>query len=205
MLRPNRILIATTNLGKRAEIQTMAAELADSSLPLEWLIPADVDLSNLEVEETGDTYLANALLKARAYAEKSALPALADDSGIEVDALGGKPGVYSARYGPTAAERNAKLLAALSDIPADRRTARFRCVIAVVLPGGLTLLGEGTLEGKVALVPRGTNGHGYDPILELADGRTVAELGPTEKNMLSHRAQAFRAVFPALHCVLKMG
>src|SRR5579864_1700200 len=154
-----RILIATTNSGKRDEFQALSAEYT-ADLPIEWLMPADVGLAGMDVDETGDTFVANALLKARAYAQASGLVVLSDDSGLAVDALNGKPGVYSARYAPTVAERNAKLLEALADVPVEQRGARFVCVLAVAFPGGLTLLGEGELAGRIAFAPRGAFGHG---------------------------------------------
>src|SRR5689334_16860836 len=121
------ILIATTNPGKRDDFRALLADCA-AELPIEWLLPADIGLASMDVEETGDSFVANALLKARAYAQVSNMAVLADDSGIVVDALNGQPGIYSARYAPTVAERNAKLLAALADVPAGQRGAQFICV-----------------------------------------------------------------------------
>lgn len=192
----NAILMATTNAGKRDEYRELL-----SDLPIQWLSLIDAGLGSMDVEETGATFFDNALLKARAYAAASGLAALADDSGVEVDVLGGAPGVYSARYAPTVAERNAKLLNALKDVPFERRTARFVCVIALVTHNGLTLIGEGSVDGHIGLEPRGTNGHGYDPVFVLNDGRTMAELYPAEKNAISHRGRALAAIHPALRCL----
>ena len=149
-----------------------------------------------EVEETGRTFHENAVIKAKEYARLSGLITLADDSGLEVDALGGEPGVLSARYtGPNASdeERNAYLLKKLEGVPTDKRTARFRCVIAIAFPDGKVEVVEGRREGVVQYAPRGNNGFGYDPIFLLPElGLTMAELPPEQKNTLSHRAEAAR-------------
>ncbi len=154
-----------------------------------------------DVEETGETLEENALLKARAVAAATGLPSLADDTGLEVDALGGAPGVYAARYsgpGATYASNVAKLLAELTGV--SERRAVFRTVIAVVDPAGDEWLAEGTLEGTIALSPRGENGFGYDPVFEVG-GRTLAELTAAEKNSLSHRARALKGIASALAAV----
>jgi XTP/dITP diphosphohydrolase len=190
------LLVASTNVGKLKEYRELMADL-----PVNWLSLQDVGLAHMEVEETGDTFRANALLKAEAYCAASKLPTLADDSGIVVDALGGAPGVYSARYAPTAEERNAKLIHALEGVPFERRTARFVAVIALVLPDQVTIIAEGRVEGHVGLEPRGTNGFGYDPVLVLDDGRTMAELSSAEKNQISHRGRALAKLHPILHCL----
>jgi XTP/dITP diphosphohydrolase len=152
--------------------------------------------------ETGETFAANARAKALHVTAETGLPALADDSGLVVDALGGAPGVYSARYGgPDAddADRNALLLDALRDIPPATRTARFVAVVAFSLPDGTVIDTEGRLEGAIADAPRGTNGFGYDPVFLVGDtGRTLAELTDDEKNGLSHRARALAALRPRL-------
>ncbi len=192
----NRLLIATTNAGKRDEYRALLADL-----PYEIVGLADVGLGEMDVDETGTTYFDNALIKARTYQSASGLTTLADDSGISVDALNGAPGVYSARYAPTVAERNAKLLDAVKDIPAELRTARFICVIAIMAPDHTLIVGEGAVEGVIAYAPRGTFGHGYDPIFELPDGRTMAELPQEEKNELSHRGRALAKVYPLLGCL----
>jgi XTP/dITP diphosphohydrolase len=162
---------------------------------------ADLGIAPPSVLETGRSYLENAVAKAVAYANAGRLPALADDSGLEVDALGGAPGVDSAFYGgPGIADdrdRNVKLLCALEGAPRGRRGARFRSVIAVAWPGGATITREGVLEGRIAEAPRGENGFGYDPVFELPDGRTLAEIGE-EKQALSHRGRALRAMMEAL-------
>lgn len=203
------ILVATTNAGKRDELRALLGDL-----PCDLLIPADIGLGAFDVDETGDSFTANALLKAQAYAAQSGLPTLADDSGLVIAALNGEPGVYSARYAPTVAERNAKVLTALHDTPTEQRDAYFVCVIAVTLPGGLTLLGEGRLHGRIGASPRGSFGHGYDPIFDLTAesdpttdsaavaGQALAELDMTVKNRISHRARALNVVLPALRCLL---
>jgi XTP/dITP diphosphohydrolase len=190
------LLVATTNPGKLKEFQQLMAELQ-----VNWLSLKDVGLDHMDVEETGDTFAANALLKAQAYCAASGLPTLADDSGIVVDALNGAPGVYSARYAPTAEERNAKLIKALEGVPNERRTARFVSVIALVTPDGITVMAEGRVEGRAGTSPRGTNGFGYDPIFVLDDGRTMAELPTAEKNSLSHRGRALAKLYPILRCL----
>ncbi len=149
-------------------------------------------------EETAPTYRDNALDKARAAVRLTGARALADDSGLEVDALGGAPGVGSARYGGPGlddAARCARLLAALRGVPPERRTARFRCVLALVEPGGAEHVVEGVVEGRIAEAPRGEGGFGYDPIFYYPPlGRTFAELGPADKAAVSHRARAARAI-----------
>src|SRR5579871_1929075 len=173
------LLLASTNAGKLKELRELTA-----GLPVNWLSPADVGLADMDVEETGTTFEENALLKARAYSAASKLPTLADDSGLVVDALDGAPGVYSARYAPTVEERNVKLLKAVEGVTRDSRTARFVSVLAFVVPGEITVIAEGRVEGHIADGPRGTNGFGYDPIFLLDDGRTMAELRSEEKNVI---------------------
>lgn len=186
----NRLLVATSNPGKLRELRALLADLG-----LEVLGPGDVGLA-LEVEETGTTFVANAVLKARAFAAAAGLPALADDSGLEVDALDGRPGVHSARWvAGTDADRVAALLARLAAVPAAARGARFRSVAALAWPDGRVATAEGAVEGRIAFAPRGAGGFGYDPIFLVEDGghdgrRTMAELPPEEKNRLSHRARA---------------
>jgi XTP/dITP diphosphohydrolase len=190
------LLVATTNPGKLSEFRLLLADL-----PVQWLSLKDVGLDHMDVEETGETFADNALLKARAYCAASGMPTLADDSGIVVDALNGAPGVKSARYAPSAEERNAKLIKALDGVPHERRTARFVAVIALVTPDQLTVMAEGRVEGRVGTEPRGTNGFGYDPIFVLDDGRTTAELASEEKNALSHRGRALAKLSPVLRCL----
>jgi XTP/dITP diphosphohydrolase len=195
--RVPRLLIATTNAGKAREISALL-----SSTPWECVTPVEIGLGRIEVIESGRSYLENALYKAVTHAAASGLPSLADDSGIEVDALAGQPGVLSARFGGpsvrTDAERTALLLKRLDDVPSARRGARFRAVVALAIPGGRAFVREGTLEGRIAGAPRGASGFGYDPVFELPDGRTVAELGE-EKQALSHRATAVRAMIEVLN------
>ena len=187
-----RLVVATLNRGKLRELATLLADL-----PFELVLLADRAGASLP-DETGETYADNALIKARAAAQATGLPALADDSGLEVDALGGAPGVRSARYGGAGlddAGRTARLLEALRDVPDARRTARFRCVIGLVEPGGAERLVEGTAEGVIARAPRGTHGFGYDPVFFYpALGRTFAELTPDEKRRVDHRGAAVRAL-----------
>ena len=192
-----QLLIATTNAGKAREIAGLL-----SGTGWECVTPRDLGLAAVEVIESARSYLENALYKAVTYAGFSGLPTLADDSGIEVDALEGRPGVLSARFGGpsvrTDPERTALLLRQLDGVPTARRGARFRAVVALATPGGRTFVREGTLEGRIAATPRGTSGFGYDPVFELADGRTVAELGE-EKQQISHRATAVRAMIEVLN------
>lgn len=190
-----RLLLSTSNAGKVREIREILAGTA-------WdvVTPADLGVTFAAPIETGRSYAENAIAKAVAAAEASGLPSLADDSGIEVDALDGAPGPLSARFGGptlTDAERCALLLRRLEGVPPGRRDARFRAVVALVLPGNRVFTREGVLEGRVALAPRGANGFGYDPVMELPDGRTIAEIG-AEKQTISHRARALAAMAEVL-------
>lgn len=190
------LLIATTNPGKIVELQDLL-----EGLPLRLLLPADLDI-RLDVAETGATYAENAALKARAYCAASGLLTLADDSGLEVLALDGAPGLHSARYSPRPgakdADRRALLLQNLSGLP-QPWLARFRCVVAVAAPGQPLQFAEGECRGEILPEERGSNGFGYDPIFYLAGlGRTMAELTRAEKNTLSHRARAVQAALPIL-------
>jgi XTP/dITP diphosphohydrolase len=195
-----KLLIATNNPGKLQEY----ADLLDG-LPVALTSPAQEGLS-LAVDESGTTFAENAILKARAYAEASGLPTLADDSGLEVDALGGAPGVRSARYageGASDEDRYRLLLHNLREVPAEGRTARFRCVVAVVGPEGDVHTAEGRCEGVIGFEPRGTHGFGYDPVFYMPDrGQTMAELPPAVKNRISHRARAAQAALPTLRRLL---
>jgi XTP/dITP diphosphohydrolase len=192
-----KVVVATRNRGKLRELVPL---LSEAGLGLD-LVTIDELAPDAELREDGDTFEANALAKARQAAHATGLPALADDSGLEVDALGGAPGVYSARYaGPGAddARNNAKLLDALRDV-APPRTGRYRCVAAYVNPGGLELTRAGSCAGEILAAPRGEGGFGYDPLFLVPDlGRTMAELPLDQKNRLSHRAAAFRALAEAL-------
>jgi XTP/dITP diphosphohydrolase len=195
-LLPTLLLLATTNRGKLREFRDLFADLP---LTLTTLNEQGIDR---DVEETGATFAENALLKARAYARISGLLALADDSGLEIDALGGAPGVRSARW-PSAEtpypERFRLIFDRLKGVPAAQRTARFRCVIALARPDGWQETVEGVVEGVIADAPRGANGFGYDPIfLVPALGRTTAELPPEEKHRISHRGRAARAAHDVL-------
>jgi XTP/dITP diphosphohydrolase len=151
-----------------------------------------------EIEETGDTYLANALLKARAVVAVTGMAALADDSGIEVDALGGAPGVRSARFSgekATDEDNNAKLIDSLDGVPPERRGARYRCVAVLVTPGGEEIAGVGSCEGRIGLQARGTGGFGYDPwFIPERHSCTMAELTAEEKHAISHRGKALRGL-----------
>jgi XTP/dITP diphosphohydrolase len=201
-----RLLVATRSRHKLAELRDLLR------LPLAELVDLDDVGIDEEVEETGATFAANAALKARAYARRSGLPTLADDSGLEVDALGGGPGVRTRRYAgeqATDEANNAKLLAALEGLPPERRGARYRCVLALALPGragprgGMPVaLTRGTFRGRIGTAPRGTNGFGYDPIFEPATeppgGATVGEWPAERKQAVSHRARAARRMAPIL-------
>jgi len=191
-----RLLIATNNRGKLAEYEVLL-----KGCGWELVSPADLGLS-LSVEETGADYATNARIKAEAFARASGLLTLADDSGLEVDALGGRPGPLSARYaGPSQTDEEAVdlVLAQMRDVPAARRGARFRCVIALAEPDGDVRTVEGECPGAITNEPRGHNGFGYDPIFYLPQlRRTMAELTPEEKNAVSHRADAARKVCAVL-------
>lgn len=186
------LVVATRNRGKFREIAAILGDWPGSLRSLE-------EFPGLpEAVEDGPTLAENALKKARWVAAQTGLPALADDSGLEVEALEGAPGVHSARFGGpglTDAERNGLLLEQLREVPSEQRRARFRCVVALVLPDGREWSAEGTCEGQITLEPVGTCGFGYDPIFEVAGwGRTMAELPLEVKNTLSHRARALRAL-----------
>ncbi len=198
-----RLLLATNNRGKVMELRALLQELK-----AEILTPDAIGLT-LEVVEHGRTYAENASLKALAFARASGLVALGDDSGLEVDALDGQPGVYSNRFAPIAnatdADRRRYLLTLLQGKPRPW-TARFRAVLAIALPAGKVLLATGSCEGEIIPEERGEHGFGYDPIFWLpALGRTMAELTLEEKNRLSHRAQAARNAIPLLREILGEG
>ncbi|MBC2722635.1 XTP/dITP diphosphatase [Desulfosporosinus sp.] len=194
-----KIILATQNQGKIRELQDLLGEEDIEVLSLK-------DIEDWEdVEENGKTFADNAALKARAAVEKTGLIALADDSGLEVDALDGAPGVYSARFAgePKNDHRNNdKLLELLETVPDDQRQARFRCALVVATPEGKEFLTEGTVEGQILTERRGTDGFGYDPLFFVPEyARTMAELTLAEKNKLSHRAQAFRKAIPILQAL----
>ena len=196
-----RLLVATHNKGKLREYKAL---LQDLPVTLTYLDEVGI---HEDVPETGKTFAENAIQKARAYAAMSGLLTLADDSGLEVDALGGAPGVHSARYagpGATDEDRIQKLLRELDGVPPDKRTARFRCVIAVATPEGQVYTADGAVEGVIIDTPRGSHGFGYDPVFFLPErGKTMAELPPEEKNRISHRARAAEAIKPVLKRLLE--
>jgi XTP/dITP diphosphohydrolase len=190
-----RLLVATKNPGKAREFADMLGDRADVSYLTDF--PQSV-----EVAETGLTFRANACLKASGYAQQTGLWTIADDSGLEVPALGGAPGVYSARYaeregaGEGDAANNALLLANMKDLAEVDRDARFVCVLALADPQGRILLTtRATMDGRIGFAPRGAGGFGYDPLFEIvATGRTTAELSPAEKHAMSHRGKALAAL-----------
>lgn len=200
-VQTSRLLVATHNKGKTAEYADILGERG-----IEWLTLDEAGVRD-DVPETGSTFLENALLKASAYALQTGLLTLADDSGLEVDALGGKPGVLTARYGGpglSAADRYHLLLANMLGVQEGQRTARFRCAIAVAAPDG-SILGtaEGTCEGVIANHPAGEVGFGYDPVFYLPEfGLTMAQLPPREKHRISHRGKAIVGIGPLLHGLL---
>ncbi|MEM9774953.1 MAG: RdgB/HAM1 family non-canonical purine NTP pyrophosphatase [Chloroflexota bacterium] len=193
-----KLLIATGNSGKVKEF----AEMMDS-LQVEWLGQKDTGY-DLDVEETGQTFTENAILKATQWGKLAGYITLADDSGLEVDALNGEPGLYTARYGGpglTHQQRYKLLLENLKDIPESERMAQFRCVIAVANGDGEVLTtAEGVCPGRITFEPRGTNGFGYDPVFMPNGwgGKTMAELEPGQKHPISHRGQAIKALEPFL-------
>jgi len=197
---PATLLIASHNRGKLVEFQQLIGDF-----PIQLLLPDDLGL-HLDVVEDGLTYAENAALKARAFAQASQLPALADDSGLEVDALGGQPGIYSARYAPipnaSDADRRRHLLHNLHGLPRPWH-AHFHCTVALATPAGEVWYAEGDCFGEIIPEERGQNGFGYDPIFWLPElGCTMAELSREQKNRLSHRGRAVLAAVPLLKQVL---
>ncbi len=195
------VVVATGNAHKVAEIEAILAPVMAGT---RFVAVGELDLPDWEdPEEDGDTFLANALIKARAAAEATGLPAVADDSGLVVDALGGEPGIFSARWagvhGDNAAN-NAKLEASMADVPDGARTARFHSAVALVEPDGSWLAGEGDCEGSIGRAQVGENGFGYDPLFlpDETPGRTMAQLTADEKNRISHRFHALEALAAAL-------
>jgi XTP/dITP diphosphohydrolase len=198
-----KLLLATNNAGKLKELH----QLLGSLIGVELLTPKEIGIQ-LEVEESGYTYRENAALKATAFSQKSGILVIADDSGLEVDALGGAPGIRSARYAPkpgaTDADRRAFLLKNLTGYPRPW-TARFRAWVAIAVPGEEIRFVEGICEGEIIPEERGTNGFGYDPIFLIPSvGRTMAELTDPEKNAISHRGNAIRSALPILIEISKM-
>jgi XTP/dITP diphosphohydrolase len=196
-----RLLLATNNRNKVREMRELLADVPG----VEVLSAADFPEVE-EPEETGETFAANARLKAAHYAGATGLLALADDSGLMVDALGGRPGVQSSRYGRDDADRIARLLRELEGAPAGPRTARFMCAMALARPGGIVAVTSGTLEGEIAAPPRGSFGFGYDPVFQVPGrGMRLAEIPPEEKNAISHRGNALREMMPILRAELAKG
>lgn len=195
-------LIATHNMKKRDELQRILSPLGVHVLTAD---EAGVDLT--DVEETGTTFEENALLKARSGCKEGKMPCIADDSGLCVDALDGAPGVYSARFAGEHGnddKNNEKLLSLLSDVPPEKRTARFVSTVACVFPDGRELVVRGECEGKIGYEKRGENGFGYDPLFYVGE-RTFAEFTPEEKDAVSHRGNALRALAKALPAYLEKG
>jgi len=197
-----KLLVATHNQGKVAEFSKLL-----KGLDVEWLSLEDAGVT-VEVEETGTTFRENAELKAKTYAREAGLLTLADDSGLEVDALNGRPGVHTSRFGGEdldSAGRYRLLLERLQRVPWERRGARFRCVVALATPeGGVLETAEGAIEGRIALAPAGDGGFGYDPVFYIEEqGKTMAQLSADIKNRLSHRARAVTAIKPLLRRVLE--
>lgn len=194
------LVVATGNPGKFNEIAALLQGLEVLLLPLDRIGPIEVP------PESGESFQENACRKAGAVAKASGHLALADDSGLEVDALGGRPGVLSARFGgpqATDADRNALLLEMLRGVPPEKRRARFRCAVAISEPQGFVRVAEGMCEGRIAAAARGSHGFGYDPIFEVPSlGKTFAELSPEVKNRLSHRAQAMAGAREILREIL---
>jgi len=187
---PDKLLLATNNRGKARELKELLREL-----PLELVLPGELGIS-AEVEETGTTFEENAKIKATVLAKRSGLLSLADDSGLEVDTLGGEPGPLSARYageGASDKERVDYLLAKLKGVPREKRTARFRCVIAIATPEGKVELCFGECQGLITFGPKGERGFGYDPVFYFPGlDKTMAELPLDIKNRVSHRGAAAR-------------
>lgn len=195
-------LIATHNMKKRDELQRILSPLGVHVLTAD---EAGVDLT--DVEETGTTFEENALLKARSGCKEGKMSCIADDSGLCVDALDGAPGVYSARFAGEHGnddKNNEKLLSLLSDVPPEKRTARFVSTVACVFPDGRELVVRGEREGKIGYEKRGENGFGYDPLFYVGE-RTFAEFTPEEKDAVSHRGNALRALTKALPAYLNKG
>ncbi|MBR2319976.1 MAG: RdgB/HAM1 family non-canonical purine NTP pyrophosphatase [Clostridia bacterium] len=184
-----KFVIATHNAHKLIELQRILTPLG-----IEGVTDRDLGIELPEVEETGTTFAENAYLKAASACQVTGLPAIADDSGLVVDALGGRPGVYSARYGGEEAtddDRNVLILSEMKDVPKGERSARFVASVCCVFPNGDVLRAEGTFEGEIGYAPAGENGFGYDPIFVVGD-RTSAEMSSAEKDAMSHRGNALR-------------
>ena len=192
-------IIATNNEKKLVELSRILNPLGIRALSAK-----EAGVSREEVEETGITFEENARLKARAALQKTGMPAVADDSGLMVDALNGEPGVYSARYGgegATDTQKNEKLLKNMENVPQEKRTARFVSAVCCLFPDGREIMVRGECEGSIAYAPKGEGGFGYDPIF-LVGGRSYAELAPEEKDAVSHRGRALRKLSEELQKVL---
>jgi XTP/dITP diphosphohydrolase len=193
----HKLLLATRNKGKVIEFQRILEAMAPGEIEL---ISLDTFPNLGDVEETGESFEENALLKATQMCRESGLAAIADDSGICIDALGGAPGIYSARWaGDHGNDRanNEKVLSQLTDVPAGARGAHFRCVAALALPDGRTHMEEGRFEGEILISPMGENGFGYDPIFKPSGFEiSSAQMSPEQKDSLSHRGKALRALAP---------
>ena len=191
-----KVVIATRNKGKLKEMTEILNEICCDIISME---QAGIDK---DIEETGNSFEENALIKAQAVADITREMVIADDSGLEVDFLGGAPGIYSSRFageGASDHDRNSKLLAMLEGVPAERRTARFVCAIAVVVPGGGHFTVRGTCEGRINFTPSGENGFGYDPLFFLQEyNMTMAQLSAEEKNKISHRGKALKLMVKEL-------
>ena len=192
-----KLLIGTTNIHKIQEFTSIFANLP-------YLITNPrIENINLKVDENGISFSENALTKAKSYCESSQMISISDDSGLEIDALDGNPGIYSARYGGIKLndeDRVKLILKEMSEVPKEKRQARFRCAIALAWPSGKILIREGTLEGIIEFTPKGCNGFGYDPILYLPKyNKTVAQLDSKQKNNISHRATAAKKILQHLN------
>lgn len=193
---PRTLVLATRNQGKLREMQQLVSEVSDLR-HVEVVSVASAFPEVEDVVETGVTFLENSSLKAHAVAKATGQPAIADDSGLAVDVLGGCPGVFSARWSGEHGADQANidlLLAQTGDVPAERLTAHFVCCVVLALPDGTERSRVGQLHGVISRNQRGENGFGYDPVFELPDGRSLAELNADEKNAISHRGQALRAL-----------
>jgi XTP/dITP diphosphohydrolase len=191
-----KFIVATKNKGKIKEIKAILSDFKIQVLSME-----EVGI-NTDIEENGKTFEDNALLKAQEVFKATAEMVMADDSGLEVDYLGGAPGVHSDRFageGATDQDKNIKLLGMLHGVPFEKRTARFICAVAVILPEGNSFIVKGTCEGFIAFEPRGNNGFGYDPLFYLPQyDRTIAEISSNEKNLISHRGKALQLMVQQL-------
>ena len=198
--KPFRLIAATKNKGKLKEIAQLLARLPYEIVSMEQIGIMD------DIEENGSTFEENAMIKAETIWKATGEAVIADDSGLEVDYLDGAPGIYSARYageGAAVEERNRKLLNALKDVPADKRSARFVCAIAVILADGVRLAVRGACEGYIATEPAGGNGFGYDPLFYVPEfGLTIAQMDSDIKNSISHRGNALRKVAEELERIL---